>query len=395
MNLLFLMPDWAIASEPWMMRMLEMTRPNLVAIGCNRPPTGHWHNVPIYTMDWQPRPWHQRIKAKLTGNPASNTWLSPDQQLQRIIQRHDIDCILIHFANNALIYRNTFNQRPDIPVFVHCHGLDVTWDLRHYQPPHDPVFEPDYQQQICQLPEHVQFIANSKATCNILTHAGIHANRVHLKYLSTPIPDKTPAMPPLDHQRGLQLLYVGRLVDFKGPIQTIQACDLAITQGTCCQLTVIGDGPLMQACADAIADTRTPERFHMLGELDNAKVYQRFALSHVVTAHNQPGPISRQTEAFGVFAIEAMAHARPVITGDSGGVGETVIDLQTGLLFAPGDLQAHARAIHTLANDFQRCTAMGRAAREHAKTHFAPAQEQARLTAILNLSNPAKGGAET
>ena len=46
-----------------------------------------------------------------------------------------------------------------------------------------------------------------------------------------------------------------------------------------------------------------------------------------------------------------MAFGLPVITGSSGGVLETVINGETGILFNPGDILSHANAILMLAED--------------------------------------------
>lgn len=56
-------------------------------------------------------------------------------------------------------------------------------------------------------------------------------------------------------------------------------------------------------------------------------------------------------ESFGRSAIEAMAHAKPVVASNVGGVPEIVIDGQTGILVFPGDAEALANGLLKLIND--------------------------------------------
>ncbi|MBU0663459.1 MAG: glycosyltransferase family 4 protein [Proteobacteria bacterium] len=52
-------------------------------------------------------------------------------------------------------------------------------------------------------------------------------------------------------------------------------------------------------------------------------------------------------EPFGLVAIEAMGHGRPVIAADHGGLVDIVVDGKTGFRFSPGDPEALAAAIRT------------------------------------------------
>jgi glycosyltransferase involved in cell wall biosynthesis len=54
-------------------------------------------------------------------------------------------------------------------------------------------------------------------------------------------------------------------------------------------------------------------------------------------------------EEFGIAAVEAQAAGRPVLAADAGGVRETVVDGQTGVLVAPDDVEALAEAMRSTA----------------------------------------------
>ena len=68
-------------------------------------------------------------------------------------------------------------------------------------------------------------------------------------------------------------------------------------------------------------------------------------------------------EGFGMVALEAMERSRPVIAAEIGGLGELVVDGETGLLVEPGVAEPLARAIVELAGDLDRAAEMGRAGR--------------------------------
>ncbi len=68
-------------------------------------------------------------------------------------------------------------------------------------------------------------------------------------------------------------------------------------------------------------------------------------------------------EPFGLVALEAMISSRPVIASRIGGLSDTVIDGETGLLVTPGDPIALAKALRRLLADRDLREQMGRAGR--------------------------------
>lgn len=75
-------------------------------------------------------------------------------------------------------------------------------------------------------------------------------------------------------------------------------------------------------------------------------------------------------EPFGVPPIEAMAAGVPVVATRSGGISETVVDGETGLLVEGGDVAALAEAMRRLLADDDLRLGMGRAGRQRALALF-------------------------
>lgn len=71
------------------------------------------------------------------------------------------------------------------------------------------------------------------------------------------------------------------------------------------------------------------------------------------------------TETFGNFVLEAMASGTPVVGADAGGVGETIVHEETGLLCRPGNVSDFAEAMHRLYQDRRLGARLGQAGRAY------------------------------
>ena len=76
-------------------------------------------------------------------------------------------------------------------------------------------------------------------------------------------------------------------------------------------------------------------------------------------------------ETFGMVGLEAMTMGRPVVAARLGGLGELVVDGETGMLVPPGHAPALRDAIAALLADPSRREAMGRAGRDRAASYSA------------------------
>jgi glycosyltransferase involved in cell wall biosynthesis len=71
-----------------------------------------------------------------------------------------------------------------------------------------------------------------------------------------------------------------------------------------------------------------------------------------------------------VSVLEAMAAGLPVVSSRVGGLGELVIDGETGILVPPGDASALASALSRLIADPAERRRLGTAARARAEERF-------------------------
>jgi len=382
MGVLFLTPNWNAPSEVWIARQIEALREHIVAIGACDAPPGRWGG---------------RIPALRLGNPPMtggrfrwSRWLRPRTAtsssalavLQRAVDDPTVSTILVHYLDFALRFTEVW-QRCDKPLFVHPHGYDTQWDYRRREPPHKPYFPTDYPAAVRRLSERATLIANSHCVRQRLLDIGIPAERVVLQYYGIPAPPACPVR--ACRGRSVHVLYLGRLVDCKGPELVIAAFERACAAGLEGRLTMAGDGPLRAVCEILIQRSPVRERISLVGAVDAATADRLRREADIFTVHNRRGPITNQVESFGVAVVEAMAAGLPVVTGRSGGVCETVMDGETGYLIDPGDVAAHAAALLRLARHPELRRRMGTAGWNRARQMFDCRQRWAELRRLLSV----------
>lgn len=380
MSVLFLMPNWKTPSEVFLQRMLDGLAGNLgCVVSWHTNGEMFWRNevpavslaVPLWTVA-------EKILIRLKLSPQE---MPVDEVLLRAIRNYRISKVLCHYAEFALRFEKVWEQT-DVPVFVHFHGYDATFDLRSHDTPDIPFHRKDYIEQLVRFSRRATFIANSIFTRDKLIAAGIPRERIIMKYLGVPIPQK--------HKRqqgtsNVTILHVGRLVDFKSPDRTIRAFELACDKGLHAELVIAGDGPMRITCE--LLRVRSPyrDKIKILGAVDVETVSRLLREADLFTQHNIKGELSCQEECFGVSIVEAMAAGLPVVGTKSGAVSETVVHAETGLLGEPGDVEEQAANFLRLAGDASLRAKLGAAGRQRVEAHFSVADEHAALRSILDM----------
>lgn len=121
------------------------------------------------------------------------------------------------------------------------------------------------------------------------------------------------------------------------------------------RLTLVGDGPLKDACRELAENLGIPDRVEFAGYSDRVEDFLKEADLFVLITH---------WEGFPRSILEAMRAGLPVIATDVGGCRESVKDGNNGLLVPRGDLDALAGALRSLLADDSLREAMGERGRE-------------------------------
>ena len=142
----------------------------------------------------------------------------------------------------------------------------------------------------------------------------------------------------LYHSDSVKLLFVGRLVYYKGVDVLIQAFQKV--RG--CELFLCGSGTLETELKQLAKNLPV----HFLGNLSNQDLKSAFADCDIFIL-----PSVENSEAFGIVQQEAMLFGKPVInTNLPTGVPYVSIHEETGLTVPPCDVPALAEAIQKLAD---------------------------------------------
>jgi glycosyltransferase involved in cell wall biosynthesis len=128
-------------------------------------------------------------------------------------------------------------------------------------------------------------------------------------------------------------LVVGELVRHKRIDQALEAARRAGVP-----IKVVGDGADGERLRALYADSA-----EFLGRVDDERLAELYARARVL--------IMTAVEEFGLTAVEAQASGCPVLAGAAGGVLETVVDGETGVLVPEGNVEAFAEVLSDDALD--------------------------------------------
>jgi glycosyltransferase involved in cell wall biosynthesis len=177
---------------------------------------------------------------------------------------------------------------------------------------------------------------------------------VHYGIVPGPDPSPPPPAP--------RLLCIGRLIPIKGHVVLLRAFAAARAEVPELTLELAGRGPLEPALKALAKELEIEDAVRFRGFV--SPIADAIDASAVVV-------VPSLGEGFGMVALEAMERARPVIAAEIGGLGELVVDGETGLLVPSGEAEPLASALVALARDPARRRAMGEAGRRRALGQFA------------------------
>ncbi|MFC7338088.1 glycosyltransferase family 4 protein [Haloferula chungangensis] len=166
-----------------------------------------------------------------------------------------------------------------------------------------------------------------------------------------------------------RIVSVGRLDEMKGHKYLIDSVSQLMIEGLPVSLRIVGEGPMRKELERQIEESGQGRQIELLGArtsaeiLDELRCADLFALTGVVAA-------SGRVETQGVAFIEAQATGLPVVACDVGGVSESLIDGNTGILCKPGDVASIKGAIKFFWENPEERIAFGLRGRDFVKKRF-------------------------
>jgi glycosyltransferase involved in cell wall biosynthesis len=154
---------------------------------------------------------------------------------------------------------------------------------------------------------------------------------------------------------------LGALEERKGHGYLLQAAALLKADGMNILYRIGGEGPMRAQLEREVARLGLGEEVQFSGFVTDTA---RFLAETDIFA------MPSLYEGLGVAALEAMAAGKPVVATRVGGLAESVVDGNSGLLVPPRDSAALASAIAQLARSRSLAQAMGNQGRERVRQKF-------------------------
>lgn len=170
---------------------------------------------------------------------------------------------------------------------------------------------------------------------------------------------------PIDNDKPINILFVGRLVWYKGLDLLLKA--FAQMKNKNCTLTIVGGGPLEQELHEQAGKLGLNKVCFtgMVSEEEKLQCIENCAFLVL--------PSTSKAEAFALVQIEAMAFGKPVInTALPSGVPCVSIDGVTGLTVQPGNLSELTQAMDEMTENDPMRETYGRQAYDMVQKEYTP-----------------------
>ncbi|RLK55391.1 glycosyltransferase family 4 protein [Actinokineospora cianjurensis] len=175
------------------------------------------------------------------------------------------------------------------------------------------------------------------------------------------------------------LVFFGRLEWEKGGHDLIAALAKVRRSHPGTRLVVAGKGSQADNLAELARKLRVRRAIDFVGHLSDRSLVATLSAADAVV-------LPSRYEPFGIVALEAAAAGAPLVASTAGGLGEVVLDGETGLSFTPGDVAALATAIRRVLNDPAAARRRARAAKARLPEAFSWTTIATRTTTVYRAA---------
>jgi glycosyltransferase involved in cell wall biosynthesis len=236
----------------------------------------------------------------------------------------------------------------------------------------------------------LHWLARKHAWARVAVRAIVHESEVvtaisehTASELKSVAPDARPVVipfgaaitPPTSHaatrtpfaEQPAEFLFVGRLVARKGVDVLLQA--LARMDERAARLTIVGDGAERGRLEALATSLSLAGRARFAGYVPQDALEQQLRACDAFVLPAITDEVAG-TEGLGVALIEALSYERPVIASRAGGIPDVVRHEHTGLLVAPGDVDALAAAMRRFIDEPTFARTLGAQGRADVEDRF-------------------------
>lgn len=280
-------------------------------------------------------------------------------KLRTIIRRHDPDIIHVHnrfFFTSFMIAIWKLFQRDKVPVVTtfHLGPIDDIDGAAGY-------IARLYERLIGRL-----LLRTSDAVIAVSDAVAAHARSLDASTVPRVVPNGvdpqefTPARTGSD-DRGKRILFVGRLIQNKGPHVLIEALPEVLSAHPDITVEIVGTGPMADELQARTAELDLDHVVHFRGYVNSVAARMRDADIFCRPSFSEGMPLT---------LLEAMASGLPAVVTPVAGVPEVVTDGETGILIEQDNPQELARALMNLLDEPSLAATIGEQAREHVLENY-------------------------
>jgi len=272
------------------------------------------------------------------------------------LRKEKVDIILAEYGPTAADSLPVIKHLK-IPLIVHFHGYDASQKdiIEQYGKKYKEVF--DYAFKV---------IVVSKKMYKDVANLGCPERKLVLNSYG---PDDSffKIKAGFNNQ---QFVSVGRFVEKKAPLQTINAFKKVVNGFPEAKLIMAGDGDLLEESKNLAESLGLQDNIAFPGALNREQVRQLFSNSIAFVQHSVVAE-NGDSEGTPVAILEAQAAGLPVISTFHAGIPDVVINEETGLLVEENDVEGMANNMIRILKEENLAQKLGNAGRERVKGNFA------------------------
>lgn len=311
-----------------------------------------------------------RLKNIISGNWLP--WWSnrAERGWRKYLKTNRPDVVLAQFGPNAMRSMGACSDY-NIPLIAHFHGYDASELLQM----------PSYCEKLRDVFEYT-------AACVVVSHVmketmiklGCKAGKLYVIPCGVPISEF-----PVSYQQQQQpchFVSVGRFVEKKAPGLVVRAFEYCARAVPGVRLTMIGDGPLLDATIELVRQSQFRSQISIKGRqsIEKVTVVMQSAgcfVQHSVTTANG------DQEGWPVSIAEAASTGLPVIATRHAGIPEQVIDRVTGFLVEEFDWESMGKKMIAVAEAPVWRKEAGILGRNHMEENGSFAQSALKLQSLI------------
>jgi phosphatidylinositol alpha-1,6-mannosyltransferase len=161
------------------------------------------------------------------------------------------------------------------------------------------------------------------------------------------------------------ILAAGRIIKRKGFDVLLEATE-RLKDREQVRTVIVGDGPELATLKQLAEHLKHPVRF--VTDAADDEMHAWYAAADVFCMPTRES--TTDVEGFGIVFLEAASHGLPVVATNVGGVGEAVVDGETGVLVPQNDVATLADELRRLLSDPALRSLLGEAGRDRALRDF-------------------------